>query len=337
MAEDLSREERLVETYIQEKNREAAVKLLFDLIVRNARKRDFVKAESLREKLSEVDSMALSEIVRSAEIIQEEQSKAIDRRHLQIWSDLYGRLTIEERNALYFSLKEETYGADHFVFKQGQRNSKLYFIGEGNLSLIYHQAGSLVLLRAMKTGDIAGEDTCFSNTVCTTSLMTLSPAIVYALDRSALAKIGKVVPALESKLCHYCESLERVHDLLEKKGLDRRNQDRVRLAGRGVLQLLDLSGRPLGQAFKARLSDISPGGVSVLYRISKKETAQLLLGRQMNVKLYDPVGKKKLLDENGTVVAVRSQPFEAYSIHIKFDNALGRMKLEAIFRFLMAD
>ena len=331
MSEDLSKQERLVDKYVQEKNSEAAVQLLFDLIVRYARKRDFVKAESLRERLSEVDSMALSEIVRAGEIIQEAQNRAIDRRHLQIWADLYSRLTTEERNALYFSLKEETYGPDQFVFKQGQHNSKLYFVGEGNLSLIYHQAGSLVLLRAMKTGDIAGEDTCFSNTVCTTSLTTLTPSIMYALDRAALARIGKLAPALESKLCHYCEGLERIHDLLGKKGLDRRNQDRARLAGRGVLQLLDASGRALGQAFKARLSDISPGGLSVFYRISRKETAQLLLGRQMNVKLYDPVGRKKLLDGNGTVVAVRSQPFEAYSIHIKFGSALDKMKLEAIF------
>ncbi|MBW1896983.1 MAG: hypothetical protein JRI47_07980 [Deltaproteobacteria bacterium] len=103
MSEELSKEERILKAYIKEQNIEDAVQLLFDLIVRYAKKRDFVKAEALMQKLSEVDPMALSEIFEAGEIILEEKSKAIDQKHLEVWSDLYNTMTIEERNALYFS------------------------------------------------------------------------------------------------------------------------------------------------------------------------------------------------------------------------------------------
>ena len=62
-----------VDELVGKNDKEAAVKLLFDLTVKYARGKNFTQAEVLREKLYEVDSMALTEIVKSGEIIEEKK------------------------------------------------------------------------------------------------------------------------------------------------------------------------------------------------------------------------------------------------------------------------
>jgi CRP-like cAMP-binding protein len=321
---ELSQQEALVDQHVKENNTEAAVKLLFDLIVRYAREKDFAKAEALRERLSEVDAMALTEIIRSGEIIEEEQKESIDQNHMDIWSELYGALTAEETNALYYAMKECTYDADQFVFRQGERNTSLYFIDQGQLRMIASKGGIEILLKTLGSCDIGGQDTFFSNTVCTSSLMTLSRTKLHVLNKDVLSKWQDEAPSLESKLHDYCLRFEKVDQLLEQKGLDRRSQTRVNISGKGVIQLLNVSGSPVGKAFKGNLSDISVGGLSFFVRISRRQTASLLLGRNLNIKFNLPEGASQhKFDQNGTIVAVRSHPFEDYSIHVKFDKTLS--------------
>jgi CRP-like cAMP-binding protein len=325
---DLSQNEKLVDQYVNQGNKEGAVKLLFDLIVTYAKKKDFSKAELLREKLYEVDSMALNEIVRSGEIIEEEKSESIDRDHLVIWSKLYDSLSDEQANALYYAMKDATYDIDETVFKQGERNSNLYFINQGQLKLVYRDAGREVLLKTLGTGHIAGEDAFFFESVCTTSMITLSRVKLKFLEKDTLLKWRDEFPGIESKLQEYCLKFKNVPDLLKARNLDRRSQKRVKLSGKGAIQLLGASGKPLGRAFKGELSDISVGGLSFTIRISKKENARLLLGRKMNIKFAIPLGSSKhKIDINGTVIGVMSHPFDDYSIHIKFDKLLDEKLL----------
>ena len=68
--ENVVSQKRLLEKYIKENKKEAAVKLIFDLIAKHVRANQFAKADELREKLFEVDSMALPEIVKSGEILE---------------------------------------------------------------------------------------------------------------------------------------------------------------------------------------------------------------------------------------------------------------------------
>ena len=225
-------------------------------------------------------------------------------------------------------MKEVTYDVDETIFKQGERNSNLYFINQGQLKLVYSEGGREVLLKTLGTGHIAGEDTFFFESVCTTSMITLSRVKLNFLEKDALSKWGDEFPGLESRLNDYCLKLKSVRDLLKAQNLDRRSQKRVKISGKGVIQLLGASGKPLGRAFKGELSDISVGGLSYTIRISKKETVRLLLGRKMNIKFALPVeGSKQKIDKNGTAIGVRSHPFDDYSIHIKFDKLLDEKLL----------
>ena len=78
--EDAVSQEKLLEKYIREAKKAPAVKLLTDLIARHAQMNDFSKADALREKLFEVDSLAVAEIVKSAEIIETAKIAAIDQK-----------------------------------------------------------------------------------------------------------------------------------------------------------------------------------------------------------------------------------------------------------------
>ena len=335
---NFSEQEESVDRYVKQNNKEATVKLLFDLIVGYAKEKNFAKAEALWKRLLEVDPMALSEINRSGEILEEEKFKSIDQEHLDIWSGLYGTLTTEETNALYYAMKEITYDAGQRIFKQGERNSNLYFINQGQLEVFYSVGGKEIVLKTLGSGSIVGEDTFFSNTVCTTSMITPSRVKLNFLDKDSLMKWKDQLPALESKLHNHCLRSMKVYDLLERKGLDRRSQKRVNISGKAVIQLLNVSGSPVGKAFRASLSDISVGGLSFYIKIPKKESARLLLGRNVNMKFILPTGgSQEKIDQNGTVVAVHSHAFDDYSVHIKFDAMLSEKVVEEVKRLSNPD
>ena len=58
-----------------------------------------------------------------------------------------------------------------------------------------------------------------------------------------------------------------------------------------------------------------------------------MLGRNLNMKFILPTGgSEEKIDQNGTVVAVHSHPFDDYSVHIKFDAMLSEKVVEEVER-----
>ena len=321
---DISNDERLVDKYISENKTEPAVNLLFEIITKCAKEKNFPKAESLREKLMEVDPMALSEIIRSAEIIEEEKSGSLDKAHMDIWSGLYGKLTPEESNALFYSMKEVVYDANENVFKKGDHNSMLYFIDKGELKMVYEQQGKVILLKKLKPGEIAGQDTFFSISVCTTSLLTLSKVKMNCLEKDVLARWSKEIPTLEPKLKDYSLKTESAHDLLKKKGMDRRLVNRHNISGKVAVQMINASGNPVGKAFRGELSDISASGISFYIKTSDRKNASFLLGRNLNLLFAVPGNAAfEKITQTGTVIGVSYHLFNDYIIHLKFSRELG--------------
>lgn len=324
--DDLSQKEKSIDQYLNEGNKDAAVKVLFDLIVAYAKQKDFSKAEALRDRLFEVDPMALNEITKSADIIDEEKDKAIDKGHRETWSGLYNILETEEANALYFAMKEDTYDKDQAVFSVGDRNNNLYFIDNGELKMVFTKENEELLIKKLGPGGLAGEDTFFYTTAFrTVSLQANSQAKCRYLERGVLEKWKEEFPRIEQKLYDYCRKSGTVPDLLEKKGLDRRIHKRIELSGRATLQLLNSSGGPNGKPFIAGLSDISVYGLSFSLKISKKETARRLLGLKLNIKFELPqAGTTQKIDQNGTLVGVGYPLLDDYSIHVRVDKPFDK-------------
>ncbi|MDA8404478.1 MAG: cyclic nucleotide-binding domain-containing protein [Desulfobacteraceae bacterium] len=318
---DRDRREALVDERIKSNDIEGACQLLFDLIVGYAKEKNFEKAEALHEKLYETDPMALTEIVRSGEIIEEEKSDSVDREHLEIWSGLYNTLSTAEGNALYYSMKTKVFQPGEPITEQGRLNSRLFFINKGEAEALFTQGGKENLISLLKSGDIMGQEPFFSATVCTVSLVALSSVKVTFLETDVLKKWKKDAPALESKLYDYCIKNDPVKKVMDGKGLERRSDTRINISGTVMFQLLEKSGKPMGKAYKGELSDISAGGISFIIKSSKKETIRMLLGRRLRIGFHLPMKANTYqnIEESMTVIAAQPQVFDDYSIHLKFD------------------
>jgi predicted Zn finger-like uncharacterized protein len=331
----LSKEERLVEQYIKQDNQEAAAKLLFELIVKYAKQKNFNKAEALREKLYAAAPMALNEIVKSGEIIEEEKSQSIDQNHLKVWNDLYNHLESGEASELYYTMKPCSFTAGQTVFKQGDNNSNLYFVQEGQLDLSrYDQKyGQEKVLKQLRAGAVANLEPFFSFTVCTTSLTAASESKLTYLENSILTKWTDTFPGLEAKLSSFCHGQNKVSDLVKKTGADLRAHERFIVSHSAVIQLLDNTGKPVQNPFKTSLFDISAGGFSFGLKINKKEQAAQFLGHQLYMQtVYRLGGTPKKVGQKGKIVAVHLQPFGDSSIHVQFQSPLDEKIVATIAR-----
>lgn len=324
---------------------DSAVKMLYESIVKHAREKNFEQAEMLREQLIELDSMALNEIIRSGEIIEEEKNASGDviQDHMGIWPELYDNLTPDEADTLYDALEEAEFDTDQVIFRQGEANHRLYFVRRGQLKLIFTQGERESLLKSLDKGDIIGEDTFFSASVCTTTLVTLSRTSVIYLEKSVLDSWRDAFPALETKLHDFCLQFERVQDILRQKGMDRRVQKRVRIPGVVGIHLLTAGGMRTGKNFKGYLMDLSIGGLAFMIRSPSRRNVSLLLGRKLGLSFTIPAREGKALElgalfrngnkrlsvrHRGTVIGVSHRSQDEYSVHIKFELLLSEAVLK---------
>jgi hypothetical protein len=154
------------------------------------------------------------------------------------------------------------------------------------------------------------------------------------LEKNVLNEWKKDVPNLEHKLKNFCLGTQNVTDLLKRKEMDRRTQKRIKISGIGIFNLLNRAGEPIAKSFKGELNDISVGGLAFEIRISKEETARLLLGRRLNIEFTFIKSTPNIkINQNGLIVGVYPYPFEDYSIHVKFDKLLDRSAIASIQRY----
>ena len=94
----VSDQEARLEQYLRAEQTDKAVQLLYQMAVDSAREKDFERAEELRDRLYEVDSMAISVIVKLNEIIEKEKSAALTPDRRSLWSRFFDGLSAEEAN-----------------------------------------------------------------------------------------------------------------------------------------------------------------------------------------------------------------------------------------------
>lgn len=323
---DISDLEKLIDQYVEQGDQENAAKLLLEAITKFAKEKNFAKADELREKLYEVAPMALKEIVRSGEIIETEKSRILDKNYLEIWARLFNTLTTDETNTLYFAMKTKAFKAGQTVFEQGQLDSGMYFIKKGRFQMVYYDRFGLqeAILKELKPGDIANDDAFFSFTVCTTSLVAVTDAEVFFLEKDILTEWEKKHPGIENKLRTFSRLFEKVGDLVQKSGLQLRGHKRVKISRNAIVQPLDNSGKPLRSPYRVSLFDISAGGVSYGFKLNKKEDASQLLDSWINLQtVYENQTGKHKINRNGKIVAVHLQPFGESSVHVQFEELLA--------------
>jgi CRP-like cAMP-binding protein len=325
---------RQIKELVDQGKIDLAREAILELIAKAVAKRSFAEAELLREWLIEVDPMALAEIIRAAELIEEEKISSIDREQIEAWSDLYDALTTEEFATFYHALQRTTYENEQFIVRQGDMQSGLYLINSGKARITYRDKSGEVLVKNAVRGEILGADTVFEASVWTVSVACLVRTEVLYLNVDTILKWREELPALESKLHDFCLKSASLQTFFQRSGKDRRAARRHGLSGRITSILLDSKGRDTGIASKGELSDISVGGVSFFLRISQKKNARLLLGRSTRVFLPMEGMVERQVAVLGTIIAVRGhQAMEnEYSVHVKFVDDLTGSDLQAIIK-----
>lgn len=318
LARHLAEADRL----IRRQETEKAVSFLFDLIQAATDQKQIGAAEALRDKLFEADPMALTQIVKSGELIEAARQAAMDPEHRRRWEALYSHLSADEAGAFFFALETIACTADQVLFQQGHDNTGLYFIESGELKLVFRQGERETLVTLLKAGDVAGSESFFTTSVNTCSLQALNQAVVRRLSAARLASIKKQHAALESKLHNYCNSRPQVADLLKQKGMDRRAHARYAIDGSVQVQIVDGAGQPAGKPFRGSLADLSSGGLSFFIKTAQEEAVRRLLGRRVRLRLALTASAEPI-EPAAMIVGAVYHLENDYSVHVKFDTTLA--------------
>ena len=294
-----------------------AGRLVYNQAVAAAKTKDFSVAGLLRDRLLEINPMAMEEAIQLGEYIEEQKNSSITSHHLEIWSELYDEMTTEEFNALYYSLRQENYHKGDIIVQSGETDNNLYFLNSGYISLSCIVGGKEIFLKRMQPSNVLGGEQFFSPSVWTVTLKALSEVQVNVLDYTLFKKITEQYPELEDKLRDYCRRYTQVPELLKMSGDDRREYPRYSVVLPTKNILMDPYGFKGKREFKGELLDISKHGLAFTIKISNWNNARLLLGRHIVTTII--TRDEELPLQNGVVVGVRlhEPTMQDFSVHIK--------------------
>lgn len=325
-------QEQTVRSLLAQGDTEGAGQQLLLLIENIARTRNFALAEKLREWLIQIDHGAFGRIIQAAELIEREKIAAIDKSHLEIWSELYDILTSDEFNSVYHALKHRKYSNEEVIVRQGTMLNALFFINSGKVKLYFEDQGGEVLLRTLERGEVFGGSSFFEASVWTLSVASVGPSEISVLAQDTLSMLRREFPGLEPTLRDFCMKFEDFETIIQKSERDRREHERFKISGRVGVSLIDSRGQGTGVSSTVELSDISQGGVSYRLHIATRDNASLLLGRKVKMSLPHGDVPGAYMDMEGDILAVRSaHPAGGdYSVHVRFNQVVDDSKLREI-------
>ncbi|MDK9707878.1 MAG: cyclic nucleotide-binding domain-containing protein [Desulforhopalus sp.] len=321
---------------VRDGNISVASKLLKDQALAATKDGDFMVAEKLRDRLLEINPMALNDAVELGDIIEEARATPLASHHLEIWSELYEEMTTDQFNALYAVLRREEYRKGDMIVRAGETDNVLYLVNSGYVSMNCMAGGNEKFLKRMGGGSILGGDLFFSSSVWTVTIRAISDVSLQVLHQDVYLKVIKKFPEIEIKLNGYCRKYEIIPQLLKMSGEDRREYPRVPVAFFTQNVLLDPYGNKGKRRLTGELKDISLSGLAFILKISSKHNAKLLLGRQIESIVQGPSGEI-LTECNGVIVGVKCKDVSVddFTVHVKlsqrinasvFDNLINRAK-----------
>ena len=318
-------EEARIQKAIATGDQDAIARLLLELITQHAGQSNFARAEALRDRLYEAAPLALGEIVKANEIIDENKSGSIDATHQELFSGLYESLESDESSELYYAMKNASASAGQPVYEKGQYNSNLYFVQSGSLKMLHFDPNEKkeIVLKELRAGSLFNMEAFFSFTVTTSAVVAVGDSELNYLEQPILDKWREQFPGIEPKLTSFCRQFEDVRSLVKQTGADVRSSPRYLVSMQAIIQFLDSYGKPEKKPFKVSLFDISTGGISFGLKVNRRSDAARLLGQALYMQTgYVLDGKKQKVSQRGKIIAAHLQPFGESSIHVQFDKPL---------------
>ncbi len=322
----------LIDQYIENDEKEKAVDLLYKLALQSAKNKDFINAEAYRDRLYEVDSMALTRILEVNEVIESEKQRALTPNIRRMWEPFFRGLSSEEAGSFFFALKERQIESDQVILRQGEHNDRLYLVHKGSLKVIYRDQEKEMLIQRLGSGDIFGQDTFFSVNVCTATVKTLSPVRVSYLERKTLENLKNALQFLETNLEKVCLSGATTFDRMRMRGIDRRSYRRINLQTKVTVQLLSSDTKAaMRRPLIAELWDISKTGLCFYFRSKNRDAVRRLIGRTLGVSFSLLIGDSyKDVNLTGIVQGVEGHPLEEYSVHIRLNRNFSDRSIQLI-------
>ncbi|HBG19964.1 MAG TPA: hypothetical protein DDY32_12015 [Desulfobulbaceae bacterium] len=295
-----------------------------------ARGRQFEQAETLRDWLMQIDSMALRQTIRAAEIIEQAKRASVSREFQQTWKELELALSSEEFSSLYHAMTPQVFAKDDMVVRQGEFTSSLFFVNTGRVQLYAVSQDREIPLKICAAGEIMGAANFFEISVWTVNAKSLG-AELYVLTREKLQRQKEQYPALAAKLLDFCTRFPSPNALFNKTGRTRRKFERKKAVGRANMVVLDEQEKETGIGAKGDILDVSRGGLSFSLRFSKKKNAEALLGRKIRITMRSDSSNASITC-NAKVVAVRCCDFigSDYSLHVEFPKELDNAQLQQV-------
>jgi CRP-like cAMP-binding protein len=292
---------------------------------------EIARAEALREKLIEINPMALTEIIKSAELIENTKTANRDKDHFAIWDKLYSTLSEEEKNGLFYNMKKIIVPAKKILLSKGSFNSRLFFIDRGRVSICQPKGNRHVVLAQLGRGDILGEYTFATIALCSATAVTSSEVHLMYLENSATAGWNETHPELYNKLIDFCMKNGQVDEILRRKKSKKLHATRYTVSGQVAACLLDRNGKKTDTRFRGNLSELSVSGTSFEIKCSNKETARALLGKKLLLTFHFKK-ENTTIKTVGKIVEVTFHLYNDYSLHIQFVNKLPEKQIIKICR-----
>ncbi len=325
-----------IEQMIDSGKIEKASSAMYKKIVDLARAKDFDAAEMLRDKLLEINPDALQDVISLSEKIEEEKTSSSSSVQAEVWEGLFNTFSSAEYDFLLTVLRTEKYDREERIVSAGEIDPCLYFLNAGLVQLSCASGARETFLKRITPGDVVGVNPFFSASVWTVSMTALHDTTMLVLRRDLLTTGEEKPPHFEEKLLEFCRERESIPDLLRMSGQERRNNARYAVKVTVNNVLLDIYGGSTGKrVFHGEMIDISRGGLAFAIRISKKQSAHLLLGRQIVSEIT--LKGKKVLRCLGLIVGVTIQHelLKEYSVHIKFYQELGQRQVTDVLNLVL--
>ena len=325
---NLNARESEIKTLIEQDNREEAGKMLFDLIVSCVGGGDIKNANRLRDWLYEVNPMALGDIIKANEIIEEAMSGSINEQFVQAWADLKQIINDEEFTTLYHAMEEHQVPRGKQIVKTGSKLDALFFVTKGNVDVRCRIGEKEEVVKILEPGTMIGEN-CFEPSIWTVSLVSATPVILSVLRQPQLFELFERFPGLDSRLSGYYAKFCNIKELLTENGYERRRYERLVADQKITFQTLSKDGLISERIFRGELDTISQGGLSFVLRIVKRENRRALFGRKLLITI-DHEDRK--LELKGSVVAVSVQDLQEhdYAVHVSFDKEVEREMIDPL-------
>jgi hypothetical protein len=303
----------------EQTQRARTVEQLVAAIVAAAEARDFRRADEVHAELLAAFPAALSDIIKAANIIEEEKSAAIEKDHLLMWHKLYQTLSDEERNCLYYSMKKHLLPPKTLILAHRAVNDRLFLIEQGQVIIFRKKDGKNVVLAQLGPGDILGEYTFSNISLCSASAITRTPVQLRCLENRHTDAWEDKHPGLYEKLIDFCLKGGKVDEILKNRRLEKQRNERYPAEGRAKLTFLTAEGKPSDLVFGASLVDISLSGACLGIRFAQKATARSLLDKQLVLHLAADRGSPPpTLSFLARVVRVSFLLYGDYTIHVSF-------------------